>query len=86
MKLGRCVIDDAAQEQLIERGEGHPWATMLIAQQAHCFATLEATRPGRHRALGPFSIAVGPSTGVTTARGGVVGADARESYVIRTAT
>src|SRR5450755_487938 len=44
LKLDRCTIDDDALEQLIDRGEGHPRATMLIAQQAHYIATLEPTR------------------------------------------
>jgi hypothetical protein len=44
LKLDRCAIDADALEQLIQRGEGHPRATMLIAQQAHYVATLEPTR------------------------------------------
>jgi hypothetical protein len=44
LKLDACAIDDDALRQLIERGEGHPRATMLIAQQAHYVATLEPTR------------------------------------------
>ena len=44
LKLDRCTIDEDALEQLIDRGEGHPRATMLIAQQAHYIATLEPTR------------------------------------------
>ena len=44
LKLDRCTIDDDALEQLIVHGEGHPRATMLIAQQAHYVATLEPTR------------------------------------------
>jgi uncharacterized protein len=44
LRLDRCTIDDDALAQLIERGEGHPRATMLIAQQAHYVATLEPTR------------------------------------------
>ena len=44
LKLDRCTIDADALEQLIDRGEGHPRATMLIAQQAHYVATLEPTR------------------------------------------
>src|ERR1700722_15176198 len=44
LKLDRSTIDQDALEDLIERGEGHPRATMLIAQQAHYLATLELTR------------------------------------------
>jgi hypothetical protein len=44
LKLDRCTIDEDALAELIERGEGHPRATMLIAQQAHYIATLEPTR------------------------------------------
>jgi uncharacterized protein len=44
LKLDACAIDDDALAQLVERGEGHPRATMLIAQQAHYVATLEPTR------------------------------------------
>lgn len=43
LKLDRCTIDNDALEQLIVSGEGHPRATMLIAQQAHYVATLEPT-------------------------------------------
>jgi hypothetical protein len=44
LKLDRCTIDEDALVLLIERGEGHPRATMLIAEQAHYIATLEPTR------------------------------------------
>lgn len=44
LKLDGCAIDEDALERLIEGGEGHPRATMLIAQQAHYVATLEPTR------------------------------------------
>jgi uncharacterized protein len=44
LELDRCTIDADALEDLIGRGEGHPRATMLIAQQAHYVATLESTR------------------------------------------
>lgn len=44
LALDRCTIDDDALQGLIDRGEGHPRATMLIAQQAHYVATLELTR------------------------------------------
>lgn len=44
LKLDQCTIDHDALEQLIVQGEGHPRATMLIAQQAHYVATLEPTR------------------------------------------
>ena len=44
LKLDRCTLDEDALVQLIDRSEGHPRATMLIAQQAHYVATLEPTR------------------------------------------
>ena len=44
LKLGRCTIDEDTVGQLIERGEGHPRATMPVAQQAHHVAALETTR------------------------------------------
>jgi hypothetical protein len=44
LSLDRSTIDDDALAGLIERGESHPRATMLIAQQAHYVATLELTR------------------------------------------
>lgn len=37
----RTTIDDDALQRLIELGEGHPRATMLIAQQAHLHALEE---------------------------------------------
>lgn len=39
-----CRIDDAALDRLVELGEGHPRATMLIAQQAHLASVLAGTR------------------------------------------
>lgn len=44
LALDRCTIDDGALAGLIDLGEGHPRATMLIAQQAHYVATLELSR------------------------------------------
>jgi len=44
LALDRCTIDDDALAGLIDLGEGHPRATMLIAQQAHYVATLELSR------------------------------------------
>lgn len=44
LALDRCTIDDDALAGLINLGEGHPRATMLIAQQAHYVATLELSR------------------------------------------
>ncbi len=44
LKLDGCTIDADALELLLTRGEGHPRATMLIAQQGHYIATLEPTR------------------------------------------
>lgn len=38
-----CAIDDPALDRLIERGEGHPRVTMLIAQQTHLAAVLLGT-------------------------------------------
>jgi energy-coupling factor transporter ATP-binding protein EcfA2 len=38
-----CTIDDGALERLIDYGEGHPRATMLIAQQTHLSAVLLET-------------------------------------------
>ena len=39
----KCAIDGAALDRLIERGEGHPRVTMLIAQQTHLAAVLLGT-------------------------------------------
>jgi uncharacterized protein len=39
-----CKVGDLALQRLIERGEGHPRATMLIAQQTHLAAVLLETR------------------------------------------
>jgi uncharacterized protein len=36
--LDGCTIEESALERLAELGEGHPRATMLIAQQAHLIA------------------------------------------------
>lgn len=44
LALDRCTIDEDALAGLIDLGEGHPRATMLIAQQAHYVATLELSR------------------------------------------
>jgi hypothetical protein len=40
----RCKIDAVACDRLLELSEGHPRATMLIAQQAHVAAVSEETR------------------------------------------
>ena len=53
LKLDHCTIDNDALGQLIDRGEGHPRATMLIAQQAHYVATLEPTRRSTSRTSAP---------------------------------
>ncbi len=39
-----CTIDPDALERLVELGEGHPRATMLIAQQTHLASVLTGTR------------------------------------------
>jgi hypothetical protein len=39
-----CTIDDVALEELIGVGEGHPRATMLVAQQAHAAILAAGTR------------------------------------------
>jgi hypothetical protein len=39
----QCLIDDQALARLIELGEGHPRATMLIAQQTHSVAVAAGT-------------------------------------------
>lgn len=39
-----CTIGEEALNRLVELGEGHPRATMLIAQQAHLASVLSATR------------------------------------------
>lgn len=43
-KKDRCTIEAVAAERLIELSEGHPRATMLIAQQAHVAAVSAETR------------------------------------------
>lgn len=40
----RCTIDDSALSRLLDASEGHPRATMLIAQQAHGAAVEELRR------------------------------------------
>src|SRR3954462_10363878 len=44
LALDRCTIEDSALERLVDVGEGHPRATMLIAQQAHLIARSELRR------------------------------------------
>jgi uncharacterized protein len=44
LALDRCTIADSALERLLEASEGHPRATMLIAQQAHAVALEELRR------------------------------------------
>ena len=61
LALDRCTIDDTALARLLEASEGHPRATMLIAQQAHGAAIEELRRrlddatvvAGLQRARGP---------------------------------
>jgi hypothetical protein len=40
----RCTIADSALERLLDASEGHPRATMLVAQQAHAVAVEELRR------------------------------------------
>src|SRR5438093_4103428 len=42
--LDGCTIEDSALERLVELGEGHPRATMLLAQQGHLIARAELRR------------------------------------------
>jgi uncharacterized protein len=44
LALDRCTIADTALERLLDASEGHPRATMLIAQQAHAVAVEELRR------------------------------------------
>src|SRR3954449_1665820 len=44
LALDGCTIEDSALDRVVELGEGHPRATMLLAQQAHLIATGELTR------------------------------------------
>src|SRR5438270_638063 len=44
LALDRCTIEDSALDRLIELGEDHPRATMLLAQQAHLIARSELRR------------------------------------------
>jgi DNA-binding transcriptional ArsR family regulator len=44
LALDRCTIADSALERLLDASEGHPRATMLIAQQAHTVAVEELRR------------------------------------------
>jgi len=44
LALDGCTIEDSALERLVELGEGHPRATMLLAQQAHLIAGRELAR------------------------------------------
>jgi uncharacterized protein len=44
LALDRCTIEDSALERLLAASEGHPRATMLIAQQAHAAAVEELRR------------------------------------------
>lgn len=44
LALDRCTIGDSALERLLDAGEGHPRATMLIAAQAHATAIEDLTR------------------------------------------
>jgi hypothetical protein len=44
LALDRCTIADTAVDRLLDASEGHPRATMLIAQQAHGAAIEELRR------------------------------------------
>ena len=44
LALDRCTIADTALDRLLDASEGHPRATMLIAQQAHAAAAEELRR------------------------------------------
>jgi uncharacterized protein len=44
LALDRCTIADSALERLLDSSEGHPRATMLIAQQSHAVAVEELRR------------------------------------------
>ena len=44
LALDRCTITASALERLLDASEGHPRATMLIAQQAHAVAIEELRR------------------------------------------
>jgi DNA-binding transcriptional ArsR family regulator len=44
LALDRCTIADSALERLLDASEGHPRATMLVAQQAHTVAIEELRR------------------------------------------
>jgi hypothetical protein len=44
LALDRCAIADSALERLLTASEGHPRATMLIAQQAHAVCVGELRR------------------------------------------
>jgi hypothetical protein len=44
LALDRCTIADSAIGRLLDASEGHPRATMLIAQQAHAVAVEELRR------------------------------------------
>jgi uncharacterized protein len=44
LALDRCTIADTALDRLLDASEGHPRATMLIAQQAHAVALEELRR------------------------------------------
>lgn len=44
LALDRCTIRDSALQRLLDAGERHPRATMLIAQQAHAVALEELGR------------------------------------------
>src|SRR3954462_6849710 len=44
LALDGCTVEGSALDRLIELGEGHPRATMLLAQQAHLIAARELRR------------------------------------------
>jgi hypothetical protein len=44
LTLDRCTIADSALDRLLDASEGHPRATMLVAQHAHAIAVEELRR------------------------------------------
>lgn len=44
LALDRCTIEDSALDRLLDASEGHPRATMLVAQQSHGVAVEELRR------------------------------------------
>ena len=55
-----CSVDEPALDWIIERGEGHPRTTMLIAQQTHALSTSSETHAiDTSLAFGGFANALG---------------------------